>query len=720
MANETILVVDADLKSQKVLEVSFKKAGYRVILTASRREAIQRLGTDAPELILCDTTLPDGDGFAFCEQLKHNPSFADIPVMFLTEDDALSQKMRAFEIGAAEYLTKPIYIKEVISRVELLLQRRAKALLNDGEAEQVEGDLDDITMIDLLQNIERELRSGTITLERKGTQASLFFREGNILDASCGKLQGEEAIYRLMLWPSGRFLIQYHDLVRRADHIDKDATALLMEGMRRLDRWNEMVVTLPNLNRAFEADYQRLPELSRDWPAEVGRIVRLFDGYRTLRDVIDDSPLDDITTLRIIRKLLDEDVLLDVTPNEAALSSNAQQTNLASWLTARTVRHEDAEPAADPALFSTSPGQQHVPGLLSPSSETEAASPQAAPAAPEPRADDPQDDAPVASEPVAAAPVEPAAPSLEELSRPETREYEEGQAPKVSTDTITQWQFHWDKERGEAVARPRQGRSVEDTFEIDKLMDDLSEMERMRQEEEARRLAAEQQAREQVSGQFPVLEPSRAAAPRDADAAPEPQGASAPDDGSYVSRESTKELHRNAVLAEIEAHRQRELDRERERTPLAMPVQHREERSDARDPLAEVADMLPPSARRADPDAPSREAAVAEAESIAREAAASARQDDVDTLDQDRPLTPLGAPEDQDEPQVSEDDVRALKERGESPSARAAEPDYTLEEVQPPPDDEGQLDPDEDEDEDDESEDETDEGPRLLGTPIER
>ena len=73
MANETILVVDADLKSQKVLEVSFKKAGYRVILTASRREAIQRLGTDAPELILCDTTLPDGDGFAFCEQLKHNP-----------------------------------------------------------------------------------------------------------------------------------------------------------------------------------------------------------------------------------------------------------------------------------------------------------------------------------------------------------------------------------------------------------------------------------------------------------------------------------------------------------------------------------------------------------------------------------------------------------------------------------------------------------------------
>src|SRR5690606_19375686 len=112
-------------------------------------------------------------------------------------------------------------------------------------------------------------------------------------------------------------------------------------------------------------------------------------------------------------------------------------------------------------------------------------------------------------------------------------------------------QFHWDKERGEAVARPRQGRSVEDTFEIDKLMDDLSEMERMRQEEEARRLAAEQQAREQVSGQFPVLEPSRAAAPRDADAAPEPQGASAPDDGSYVSRESTKELHRNAVLAEI-------------------------------------------------------------------------------------------------------------------------------------------------------------------------
>ena len=124
MANETILVVDADTKSQKVLEVSFKKAGYTVLITDSIRAAIQSLGEQAPDLIIADTQLPDGDGFGFCEQLKLNDNFKDIPFIFLTEEDSLAQKMKGFEFGAAEYLTKPIYIREVTSRVELLLQKK--------------------------------------------------------------------------------------------------------------------------------------------------------------------------------------------------------------------------------------------------------------------------------------------------------------------------------------------------------------------------------------------------------------------------------------------------------------------------------------------------------------------------------------------------------------------------------------------------------------------
>ena len=217
MANEIILVVDADTKSQKVLEVSFKKAGYQVEITDTMKDAIQRVALLSPDLIVADTRLPDGDGFSFLEQLRTNPDLRDVPFVFLTEEDGLDKKMKGFELGAADYLTKPIYIKEVTSRVELLLQKPAKAALSNADTERVEGDLAHITMIDLLQTIERELRSGDIELQRDdGYQASVFFREGNILDAICGNLQGEEALYRLMLWPKGRFVISYHETDRKS------------------------------------------------------------------------------------------------------------------------------------------------------------------------------------------------------------------------------------------------------------------------------------------------------------------------------------------------------------------------------------------------------------------------------------------------------------------------------------------------------------------------
>ena len=455
MANETILVVDADAKSQKVLEFTFKNAGYQVVITDTIRDAIQTVGANPPDLIITDTTLPDGDGFGFCEQLKRNDRFKDIPVVFLTEDDSVAQKMRGFELGASEYLTKPIYVKEVTSRVELLLQRRAKEQLSDTDTEVLEGELSEITMIDLLQTIESELKSGTLQLDRERYQATVWFREGNILDAICGNLQGEEALYRLMLWPKGQFVLRYHDHIRRADHIEKDSSELLIEGMRRFDRWNEMVRTLPHLSRIFEADYQRLEGV----PREVGRLVRLFDGYRTLRDVIDESPVDDITTLRVIRRLLDDDILLDVTPSEDALRQTAQHTNLASWLSGRNIRK--AETAEVQQLFDTSPGVKSVPGL---------------------NLEEEEDKLEEGAPPVIERPES----TLEErsstpLQDPDKRDFEEGQAPDpANTEDAAHWRFHWDKARNEAIAAKRHSQDSRDIFALDDLERDLAEIERRR------------------------------------------------------------------------------------------------------------------------------------------------------------------------------------------------------------------------------------------------
>lgn len=330
MANETILIVDADTKSQKVLEVSFKKAGYRVALTDSPEDARHLIEIEQPDLIVCDTRFPRGDGFEFLADLKASDFTRDLPFIFLTEERSLPQKMRGFELGADDYLTKPVYIKEVTTRVELLLQKRSREQMSEASVEEFNGDLAQITMIDLLQSIEEELKSGCIRLRREGREAVVYFRDGNILDAICGKLQGEEAIYRLMLWPEGTFNIEYRETVKRPDRVEKNASELLLEGIRRLEEWNELTIEM-DLERTFEADYQRLPAILDSLPAEVARVVRLFDGVRSVRDVLDDSPLDDVTSLKIVRKLLDDELLRD-TNSTAVTVRGVQRSNLAMWL----------------------------------------------------------------------------------------------------------------------------------------------------------------------------------------------------------------------------------------------------------------------------------------------------------------------------------------------------------------------------------------------------
>ena len=99
MANETILIVDADKKSRKVLEVSFKKAGYRVALTESPIEAKRSIASELPNIVISDTTFPAGDGFELLATLKEEDSTKGIPFIFLTEERSLPQKMRGFELG---------------------------------------------------------------------------------------------------------------------------------------------------------------------------------------------------------------------------------------------------------------------------------------------------------------------------------------------------------------------------------------------------------------------------------------------------------------------------------------------------------------------------------------------------------------------------------------------------------------------------------------------
>ena len=134
-----ILIVDDVPNNLQILFTVLAEQGYEVRRVRTGRQALDVVLADAPDLILLDIRMPDMDGYEVCSQLKAQPSSAAIPVIFLSALDDSLDKIKAFSVGGADYISKPFQLSEVLIRVEnqLTIQRQRVALVKarqDAEA----------------------------------------------------------------------------------------------------------------------------------------------------------------------------------------------------------------------------------------------------------------------------------------------------------------------------------------------------------------------------------------------------------------------------------------------------------------------------------------------------------------------------------------------------------------------------------------------------------
>ncbi|MEO7112334.1 MAG: response regulator, partial [Polyangiaceae bacterium] len=315
MAKQQLLLVDADPRSLRVLEVSLRKAGYSVTTAVDGADALTKLELSTPDLVLSDTRLPKLDGYALVRRLKERAEWASIPVVFLTSQKSVEDKIRGLELGVEDYLTKPIFVRELIARVNLLIARRTHDSFatrhTTGGRTRFSGSIQDMAVVDLLQTFEVSRKSGIVHLKTQTQLGHVYFREGKIVDADMGRLRGEEAIYRALIWNEAEFEVEF-STVKNNDIMETSTQGILMEGMRRVDEWGRLMEQLPPLSTIFEIDHAQLLERLNEIPDELNGILRLFDGKRSLMRVVDESPFEDLSTLSTISKLYFEGLLLPV------------------------------------------------------------------------------------------------------------------------------------------------------------------------------------------------------------------------------------------------------------------------------------------------------------------------------------------------------------------------------------------------------------------------
>ena len=120
----TLLLVD-DLPANLGMLLEFLgEAGYRVLVATSGERALEQLAHVQPDLILLDLNMPGLDGYETCRRLKADACWRAIPVLMLTALNEVADKVRGFEAGAVDFITKPLEPDEVLARVRTHLQIR--------------------------------------------------------------------------------------------------------------------------------------------------------------------------------------------------------------------------------------------------------------------------------------------------------------------------------------------------------------------------------------------------------------------------------------------------------------------------------------------------------------------------------------------------------------------------------------------------------------------
>ncbi|HEX5943255.1 MAG TPA: response regulator [Anaerolineales bacterium] len=120
-----VLLIDDEQFYFKLLQKPLKDAEYKLEYAKSGNEGLAKIPSFEPELLIVDLKLPELDGFEILKRLRRDPKFGYIPVVVITSHDELSEKLKAFELGADDYLVKPFQPEELVARLGILARRRA-------------------------------------------------------------------------------------------------------------------------------------------------------------------------------------------------------------------------------------------------------------------------------------------------------------------------------------------------------------------------------------------------------------------------------------------------------------------------------------------------------------------------------------------------------------------------------------------------------------------
>ncbi len=126
MGKETILIVEDEADIQELVRYNLAKAGYLVFCVGSGEEALKRVRSESPDMVVLDLMLPGMDGLEICKELKNDTATQNISIIMLTAKGEEDDIVAGLELGADDYITKPFSPRVLIARIRAVLRRKGE------------------------------------------------------------------------------------------------------------------------------------------------------------------------------------------------------------------------------------------------------------------------------------------------------------------------------------------------------------------------------------------------------------------------------------------------------------------------------------------------------------------------------------------------------------------------------------------------------------------
>ncbi|MCG5054929.1 MAG: hypothetical protein KA712_18340 [Myxococcales bacterium] len=340
-----VLVIDSDPKGLRTVAFGFERDGCRVSTVSTVDAGLAAAASAHPDAVVVALRQGAQASRFIIEGLAEGLSALKVPVVALGTEE---QKRALGPHNPVDFLPLPAYLRDVITITRMRAARRE----DDGKDPLVQGALSEYGLFFLIRAFATLKTSAVVQVERANRKGELRFAKGELRTAQVGTITGAPALNQMLLWEEAALEVRFRAVTARSQ-LNKKAADLLDDAERFLRDFTHTARTLGSAHTVYElSGGTDRPDLQ----AEVAPVLRLFDGQRTVADVLDESPFRVFDTLRIISRFVDTGTIQrkpGVEP-KPSVSTAAASPLMEAWLRGDEAR-ERLDTADEPANDQRSP-----------------------------------------------------------------------------------------------------------------------------------------------------------------------------------------------------------------------------------------------------------------------------------------------------------------------------------------------------------------------------